>query len=69
MRKEREMEPKRRFNRHDFFMMAIVLPCALFGSMVTCICARDIESHQQADTTQVKLETLEDSIHYYEDGF
>lgn len=65
-------------------MFAVVLPFALAGALVFYIGAKDSESRLQQEpalvrdtipprndyrTVQPHLETLEDSIHEFEDGF
>lgn len=67
--------------RHDLLMALIVVPCALLGAIVLYIGAKDIESRRVEKTLRVDsirndyrttprhLETLEDSIHEFEDGF
>lgn len=65
-------------------MFAVVLPFALAGALVFYIGANDSESRLQQEpalvrdtipprndyrTVQPHLETLEDSIHEFEDGF
>ena len=75
------MKPK----RNDWMMFLLVLPFALFASIILWIGAKDIEAHKaqqfvedsvtliEDDTTYKisgsRLMTLEDSIHYFEDGF
>ena len=66
--------------RHDLLMALIVVPCALLGAIVLYIGAKDIESRRVEKTLRVDsirhdyrtvpkhLETLEDSIHEFEDG-
>jgi len=66
--------------RHNLLMALIVVPCALLGAIVLYIGAKDIESRRVEKTHSVDsirrdyrtiqphLETLEDSIHYFEDG-
>ena len=65
-------------------MFAVVLPFVLAGALVLYIGAKDSESRRQQEhavvtdtiplrndyrTVQPHLETLEDSIHEFEDGF
>lgn len=71
-------------NKDDWFMFALVLPAALLGALFIYIGAKDSESRRQQEhavvtdtipprndyrTVQPHLETLEDSIHEFEDGF
>ena len=70
--------------KHDWLMLILVAPFALFGAVVLWIGAKDIEEHkrqhQHSKETQLnidsvrrvqkelRLKTLEDSVHFYEDG-
>ena len=61
--------------KEDWLMSLIVLPFALFGSIILWIGARDIEEHRQEQevyTDSIRtpnLKTFEDSVHEFEDGF
>lgn len=73
------MDREKRFN---WLMFLFVLPLALFGGIILLIGARDNERIRRikAETDSIRMEinkidsmernlkTLEDSIHFYEDG-
>lgn len=74
----------RRDDKEDWFTFALVLPAALLGALFIYIGAKDSESRRQQEPALVRdtipprhdyrtvpkhLETLEDSIHEFEDGF
>lgn len=73
------MDKEKRFN---WLMFLFVLPFALFGGIILLIGARDSEKIKRikAETDSIRMEinkidsmeqnlkTLEDSIHYFEDG-
>ena len=69
----------------DWLMFILVLPLALFASIILWIGAKDIEAHKEQqfiedsvtiieDDTTYKISgsrmmMLEDSIHFFEDGY
>lgn len=71
-------------DKDDWFTFALVLPAALLGALFIYLGAKDSESRRQQEhavvatdtvpprddyrTLQPRLETLEDSIHEFEDG-
>lgn len=73
-----------KLKKHDWLMMMLVVPLALLGAIILWIGAKDIEEHQRQhqhdkETTlnidsirraqkELRLKTLEDSVHFYEDG-
>ncbi len=65
------MDKEKRFN---WLMFLFVLPFALLGGIILLIGARDNERHKKAvylheyHQQESNLKTLEDSIHFYEDG-
>lgn len=69
-------------HRDDWLMMLIVIPCAVLAAVILWIGAKDIERIQQEQEQptynvdsirqihqRLKLKTLEDSVHEFEDGF
>lgn len=63
--------------KHDWMMLLLVLPFALFGAVVLWIGAKDVEEQKREQVNidsirriqkELFLKTTEDSVHFYEDG-
>lgn len=54
--------------RHDIFMFLLVIPIALLSAFILIIGEKDRQQHQQQQQQDTVLVTLEDSVHFYEDG-
>lgn len=71
-----EIEYKRN-RRFDWFMLLLIVPIALLSAFVIYYGSKDVEKKKEQEQTinidslrQIhrELRTLEDSVHYYEDG-
>jgi hypothetical protein len=54
--------------RHDIFMFLLVIPIALLSAFILIIGEKDRQRHQERQQQDTVLVTLEDSVHFYEDG-
>lgn len=54
----------------DWFMLLIVIPCAILGAVILWIGARDIEQHKQRNTQCIdSMAVFEDSLDAYQSGY
>ena len=62
----------------DWLMLALVAPIVIIGIVVLYFGAKDVESQRKTQPTEYNIDslrqvernlrTLEDSVHFYEDG-
>mgnify|MGYP007115383655 CR=1 FL=1 len=64
--------------KESWLMLALVAPIVIVGIVVLYFGAKDVESHREPQPTEYNIDslrqvernlrTLEDSVHFYEDG-
>lgn len=64
--------------KESWLMLALVAPIVIIGSVVLYFGAKDVESQREPQPTEYNIDslrqvernlrTLEDSVHFYEDG-